>query len=183
MKAKIVESAITLIESGEIDKFSVTQVAKYMGISQGNLTYHYPTKQALVEAIIDRLLERHTILLPESFYKNFDAKNTLVSDDALEHFMRRTSQREVANIMVFIWKQAINSPEIAQKLAEYYRTILFKQIDDAGVAQTQTDKINHIILLSSMVVGLIPLMGLGRTTFDINELVANAKLINQKLNR
>jgi len=61
MKAKIVESAITLIESGEIDKFSVTQVAKYMGISQGNLTYHYPTKQALVEAIIDRLLERHTI--------------------------------------------------------------------------------------------------------------------------
>ena len=95
MKAKIVESAITLIESGEIDKFSVTQVAKYMGISQGNLTYHYPTKQALVEAIIDRLLERHTILLPESFYKNFDAKNTLVSDDALEHFMRGTSQREV----------------------------------------------------------------------------------------
>lgn len=183
MKAKIVESAITLIESGEIDKFSVTQVAKYMGISQGNLTYHYPTKQALVETIIDRLLERHTILLPESFYKNFDTKNTLVSDDALEHFMRRTSQREVANIMVFIWKQAINSPEIAQKLAEYYRTIIFKQINDAGVEQTQTDKINHIILLSSMVVGLIPLMGLGRTTFDINELVANAKLINQKLNR
>ncbi|MDN3404220.1 hypothetical protein [Pseudoalteromonas sp. APC 3218] len=97
--------------------------------------------------------------------------------------MRRTSQREVANIMVFIWKQAINSPEIAQKPAEYYRTIIFKQIDDAGVEQTQTDKINHIILLSSMVVGLIPLMGLGRTTFDINELVANAKLINQKLNR
>ncbi len=62
-----------------------------MGISQGNLTYHYPTKQTLVEAIIDRLLERHTILLPELFYKNFDAKNTLVSDDALEHFMRWTS--------------------------------------------------------------------------------------------
>lgn len=183
MKVNIVEAAIALIELGKIDKFSVSQVARYMGISQGNLTYHYSTKQALVEAIIDRLLERHTILLPESFYKNFDAKNTLVSDEALEHFMRRTSQREVTNVMVFIWKHAINSSEIAQKLAVYYRTIIFKQIGDAGLAHSQTDKINHVVLLSSMVIGLIPLMGLARTTFDIDELVANAKLMNQKLNR
>jgi hypothetical protein len=41
MKAKIVESAITLIESGEIDKFSVTQVAKYMGISHVYVWLNY----------------------------------------------------------------------------------------------------------------------------------------------
>ncbi len=56
-KNKIIVTAIELLVENGHGALSVDSVAQTMGISKGNLTYHFPTKELLVRAMFDRLID------------------------------------------------------------------------------------------------------------------------------
>ena len=47
--SRILEASRKLFNAKGYTATSVTEIAASLGISQGNLTYHFPTKQALAE--------------------------------------------------------------------------------------------------------------------------------------
>jgi len=56
---RILDSAEVVLRDQGYAGFSTRRVATEAAIALGNLTYHYPTKSKLVQALIDRLMKRY----------------------------------------------------------------------------------------------------------------------------
>ena len=54
-RAEIARIAFRLISQSGLEGFRTRQVADAAGIDQGTLHYHYPTKEALIQAVVDQL--------------------------------------------------------------------------------------------------------------------------------
>lgn len=54
-RQKIVDAAATTMQAGGYAGFSLDAVARAAGVSKGGLLHHYPTKEALIEALLGQL--------------------------------------------------------------------------------------------------------------------------------
>lgn len=82
-KDKIVLKAIELFNRDGVEKVTTLFISKEMGISLGNLHYHYPNRDELIKAIVDQFLsemeelsavllqEELTNFLEKAFYTQF----------------------------------------------------------------------------------------------------------------
>lgn len=52
-KTKIIETSISLFNEHGYSNVSLHQIAKALGLSSGNLTYHFPKKESLMDAVYD----------------------------------------------------------------------------------------------------------------------------------
>lgn len=64
-KTRILEASISLLNEHGFANVSLPQIAKKLGISLGNLTYHFPKKEQLVERIYDMFRDDLTIITKE----------------------------------------------------------------------------------------------------------------------
>jgi AcrR family transcriptional regulator len=55
-RAQIVDCAIAAIAEMGFAKASVDQIARLAGVSKGVITYHFPKKQEIVDAVIERVI-------------------------------------------------------------------------------------------------------------------------------
>lgn len=62
-KQKITQAAIRLFNENGMANVRLQQIAQEVGISPGNLAYHFRNKEAVVEAIIDELFEENQAIL------------------------------------------------------------------------------------------------------------------------
>ncbi len=73
--SRILEASRKLFNAKGYATTSVTEIAASLGMSQGNLTYHFPTKQALAMAIEDDLLlmmqQRRAKLVPGTLAEDY----------------------------------------------------------------------------------------------------------------
>jgi len=76
--SRILEASRELFNMKGYAATSVTEIAASLGMSQGNLTYHFPTKQALAMAIEDDLLE-----IMQG--RRANANESAIADDYIEH--------------------------------------------------------------------------------------------------
>ena len=56
-KAVILDNALELFNSQGLAKVKLRTIAKHMGISQGNLNYHFKKREDIIEALYFRLIE------------------------------------------------------------------------------------------------------------------------------
>lgn len=57
-QAKLLDAAADVVRSDGVANLTLDRVADAAGVSKGGLLYHYPTKQALVAAMLERTLGR-----------------------------------------------------------------------------------------------------------------------------
>ena len=68
MKEKIIKTAIEIFNDKGLAAVSMKQIADELGISAGNLSYHYKTKTVLLHAIRDQIAkETSTFFLPNTY--------------------------------------------------------------------------------------------------------------------
>ena len=68
MKEKIVQTSVTLFNEKGIANVSMKQVADKLGISAGNLSYHYKTKEVLLSSIYHQMSgEALEYILPDTY--------------------------------------------------------------------------------------------------------------------
>src|SRR5439155_4899448 len=62
-REQIVEAAVAVIAEQGLQNLSLSQIEKKAGMSRGQLTYYFPTKEDILLAVFDRLIrmmhERH----------------------------------------------------------------------------------------------------------------------------
>ncbi len=58
VRPRLLEAAAERVVAGGLDELTLEEVASDAGVSKGGLLYHFPTKAALIEALIDDVLER-----------------------------------------------------------------------------------------------------------------------------
>lgn len=67
-KEKIIQESVRLFNEEGFAHVSLRDIAGAIGISQGNLTYHYKTKEMLIMAIYERMLEEsEAYIMPGGF--------------------------------------------------------------------------------------------------------------------
>lgn len=64
-KRKIIDTAIRLLNDGGYDHLRLPLIASNLDISLGNLTYHFPKKEQIMEAIYDQFREELATITKE----------------------------------------------------------------------------------------------------------------------
>jgi AcrR family transcriptional regulator len=58
-REQIVEAAMMIIAKEGIDRLSLGRIQKAVGMARGHLTYFFPTKEAILLAVVDRMMDEH----------------------------------------------------------------------------------------------------------------------------
>lgn len=61
-KQKILNAALDVLVENGFQALTQTRVAEVAGVSQGNLTYHFPTRTDLLKAVVEESKERMTVI-------------------------------------------------------------------------------------------------------------------------
>ncbi|SHF64544.1 TetR/AcrR family transcriptional regulator C-terminal domain-containing protein [Streptoalloteichus hindustanus] len=66
-QAVVLDAALTLLDEVGLDELSTRRLATSLGVRVGALYWHYPSKQALLDAMADRIIaEAATMPLPDA---------------------------------------------------------------------------------------------------------------------
>lgn len=84
-KDKILDNALYLFNNKGVAAVSIRDIAARMGISDGNLRYHFRTRDELIEALFNRLADKIGNELAEGSQQELTTK---LMYDLLEHLMR-----------------------------------------------------------------------------------------------
>ncbi len=113
MKEKIKSVALQLFNQNGISVVSMLQISNELGISAGNLSYHYKNKGILLEAIFENLKEESTkFLYPPNEYIT------------LHHF--ENSMRKFDNIQSkyeFFFNELVHITRVYPKIAKKYEQV------------------------------------------------------------
>lgn len=89
-KDKIIKASIKLFNQDGISKVTLRQIAAEIGISHGNLAYHYPNKKAILEEVYTQMdKEMDKRVLPEKANINLIHYNGLFR--SISNFQKRHS--------------------------------------------------------------------------------------------
>ncbi|WP_405661309.1 TetR/AcrR family transcriptional regulator [Streptomyces sp. RK9] len=120
MRNRLLNAAERLLVKQGVDAIRLDAVAAEAGVSKGGLLYHFPTKLALVQGVVERLADRFEEVLPGpdappgAFARAWlDAS---IPADAPEGEATASDSVPVALLA------AANGPEVLDILQERYRT-------------------------------------------------------------
>ena len=112
IRKKIVDTAQRLMEERGYDLVTMRQIAGELGISVGNLTYHYPKKEDILMEIHDRIIGSFYDQLPAEWRE----RNGIAGFFAAEYAFHRAIADDASYLRIY--RQVINSPALRE---EYYR--------------------------------------------------------------
>lgn len=64
-KQRILQTSLQLFNQHGVDAVTVRQIAKEIGMSHGNLCYHFPNTDAIAETLYEQLIEEMNLVLGE----------------------------------------------------------------------------------------------------------------------
>ena len=113
------ETAVVLVKSGHRG-LTMRAVAESSGISVGNLTYHFATKQALVEAFIDHILSHYVSSL-EHLLQDRKTRSSEEVRRLVEWHIRDSASVETSALFREIWSLMAHYPGAASALSAAYQ--------------------------------------------------------------
>lgn len=131
----IVVSASNLVAEDGVGQFTLEAVAAAAGVSKGGLLYHFPNKEALIEAMIDSYLndfeeqlERIRVSLPEDQHGRWLRAYVIASfEDVVDSSLVSAALAAIAN-----------QPELLQRLGKRYAIWQAQAIEDGVSPLTAT---------------------------------------------
>ena len=97
---------------------SLRAVADEAGILQGNLTHHYASRDLLIEAVFESLIERYRVQFREMVARA--QGGTTPVRDMVEWLLEDAMQSPTAPVFLQLWSMAVHMPRIAEGMARLY---------------------------------------------------------------
>ena len=118
-RAKIIEAAIAVLAEKGFSAFTLQAVADRAGVFYGNVTHHYATRDKLVEAMLEAILEGYRARFDE-LVVSLEAHEagpvrplvTWLVDDAVSP--------ETAPLLLELWAMSSHMPEVAAGMKQLY---------------------------------------------------------------
>jgi AcrR family transcriptional regulator len=108
------------LETG-LDDVSMRDVAKRLGISLASLQYHYPTKAALVDAVVAAVIELHQRRIDEALH----AANGADRLTEVVHYIVAANLEDAAGgLMSMIWARAAHDEAAATTVHRFMQAYL-----------------------------------------------------------
>lgn len=117
MRARILDTAETLLRRHGLDKLNVVDVARVMGMSHGNVYRHVPSKAALRAAVIHRWLDRVSDQTRAVADKDAPADQLLVEWLRTLAVIKQRKVTEDAELLAAAVKVVRDAPEVQSQHA------------------------------------------------------------------
>lgn len=165
-KQKILAVARTLFNDYGYNSVSLRDIAKAVGISEGNLTYHFKKKENLIESLLLEAVDTFPTGTPQ----------TLEELDAIFKDLQQNVQK---NLYFFLHYAQLSqsSPEICQKQSIRYSKLLeklkraFQNLNEAGLLRDEVFSGEYNNMIDTLYMSIIywaPFMELKKTAHADN---------------
>lgn len=118
-RTKIVEAAIAVLSEKGYAGFTMQAVADGAGVFYGNVTHHYPTRDKLIDAMLEAILEGYRARFDDLIASLEACKDgpirplvTLLIDDAVS--------KQTGRLFPQLWAMAAHLPNAAEGLQRLY---------------------------------------------------------------
>jgi AcrR family transcriptional regulator len=131
-RTKIVEAAIAVLAEKGYAGFTMQAVADGAGVFYGNVTHHYPTRDKLIDAMLEAILEGYRARF-DTLIASLEARKdgpirplvTLLIDDAVS--------KQTGRLFPQLWAMAAHLPNVAEGLQRLYDEAIDVCIHALGV--------------------------------------------------
>lgn len=165
-KQKILAVARTLFNDYGYNSVSLRDIAKAVGISEGNLTYHFKKKENLIESLLLEAVDTFPTGTPQ----------TLEELDAIFEDLQQNVQK---NLYFFLHYAQLSqsSPEVCQKQSIRYSKLLeklkraFQNLNEAGLLRDEVFSGEYDNMIDTLYMSIIywaPFMELKKTAHADN---------------
>lgn len=124
----ILGAAQTILANEGLANLTIRSVSESLGISVGNLVYYFPSKDDLLQALIEHVIEgydeelrRETEIFPDDPQKRF---KTFV-----RYLIEDTKRPEVRGFFYQLWGLSTHNVQVAEKHTKSYQHILEKILE------------------------------------------------------
>ena len=152
-KSAILEAAIDLLVEAGGAKLTMRKVAERAGLSLGNLQYHFPTRDALMAALLDHFLEQY-----EASLAGGAAPSGELAKDLERQFLvifTGPQYERCSAVFKALWAEAQHNPEMKVAMDAYYKRLTkFYMVFFADVAGLPP-KAPELKLVVSMLVPML----------------------------
>lgn len=162
-KRRILDAAMREIISGGIAGLSLRNIASEIGVSLGNLTYHFPSKAVLIEAMVDDRIADYA----ETFQEILSRKEGGPRDQLAAIVTALVDDLRTAEIAFFpqLWAHAVVDQASwvqMHKLYDLERTIFTNLLRSAAPDMPLPDAEGIALIVQSAIEGLTIFIGMDR---------------------
>jgi len=135
----ILDAAQKVIVKNGYARFTMRRVAQSAGISPGNLTYHFPTKNALLRALIIRLMEDYSCQL-DKILSGLEG-HTEQQVNMLVHWVLMDNVDEITvRTGREIWAMALHDNIIRDAVDDFYDELIERLVNMLQRSRPNSDK-------------------------------------------
>ncbi|QKR99859.1 TetR/AcrR family transcriptional regulator [Sphingomonas sp. CL5.1] len=116
---RILDSAESVLRTHGYAGFSTRRVAMEASIALGNLTYHFPTKSRLVQALIDRLMKRYLERFEDVLQTPGQGLESLV-----KWLLGEAATEEATWLFRELWAMARHDEIVSDALDDFYDELM-----------------------------------------------------------
>lgn len=137
-KELILNTALVLFNTEGLAKVTLRTIANQMGISQGNLTYHYKKREAIIEALYFKLVDKIEKKMVENITPQIDLQTLFgISTVIMESFFEyRFFMLDFVQIMRESTTIKAHYSQLTLKREQQFVT-LFQLLVEAGLLRTE----------------------------------------------
>jgi AcrR family transcriptional regulator len=119
----IVESAHGVLLTKGYAGFTTRAVAEAAGISQGNLAYHFKTKQDLLRAVVAHLIELYSDRL-RRLLEQLDIEKSDAMDQLVRYLWNDTTSENVVRVFRELWAIALDDAVVKDAIDDFYDEVM-----------------------------------------------------------
>ncbi len=118
-RAKIIDAAIAVLAEKGFSGFTLQAVADGAGVFYGNVTHHYATRDKLVEAMLEAILERYRARFDE-LVASLEAHEAGPIRALVTWLIDDSVSPETAPLFLELWAMSSHMPQVAAGLTQLY---------------------------------------------------------------
>jgi AcrR family transcriptional regulator len=163
----IVADAIRLIAEEGYAEFTLRKVAARNGIKLASLQYHFKTKEALVNAVLDQVLRDYEKRFNEgdpALYDSIAPEQLL--EFTIDFILKDTQRADSSNFFFQFWAMSCHDPSAAriqEEIYALYRRTFSQLIKMLNPTLSAAERNTRSILVVSMLEGLMLFISEGKS--------------------
>lgn len=157
--AQILQAARQLFIDGGYSQMTMRQVADLVGISLSNVQHYFPSREALLRALLESVMNSYDPPLETIRKQISDPRQRLIA--VLRYFIADVKQAETERLFVEIWSLATREPvarEIFDMMYGHHRQTLAGLIAEANPALPAATVQLRAALVAMQIEGLMLLI-------------------------
>lgn len=129
----ILDGAARVLATLGLAGFSIPQVASAVGIAPGNLTYYFPTRNDLIRALSERLLEKYAHQF-EQMCSDLAMRDDVGLNEMVDWLLDDAVAPDTVHMFPELWAMANQHPFVAESLDHIYDGAVLALLRALGVS-------------------------------------------------